>query len=95
MLTGRRNIHVDVVGNTTSDTRITDAIHDAGVQIESSEMMRRRYVQPFNRFFLQGSDELDSDLRYSQYSSGSCVFTPVGVNFHRYSARCCGISTVA
>ncbi|WP_433634808.1 Lrp/AsnC family transcriptional regulator [Halomicrococcus sp. NG-SE-24] len=57
MLTGRRNVHVDVVGTSTSDiTRITDAIHDLGVAIESSEMMRRRHVQPFNHFFLQGTD---------------------------------------
>jgi DNA-binding Lrp family transcriptional regulator len=59
MLTGRRNLHVDVVGTSTTDlTRITDAIHDTGVQIESSEMMRRRHVQPFNHFFLQGTDEV-------------------------------------
>ncbi|WP_158057917.1 Lrp/AsnC family transcriptional regulator [Halorussus halophilus] len=58
MLTGRRNVHVDVVGTSTSDiTRITDAIHDIGIEIESSEMMRRRHVQPFNHFFLQGTDE--------------------------------------
>jgi len=58
MLTGRRNIHADVVGTDTSDiTRITDAIHDLGVEIESSEMMRRRHVQPFNHFFLQGTPE--------------------------------------
>jgi DNA-binding Lrp family transcriptional regulator len=59
MLTGRRNIHIDVVGTNTSEiTRITDAIHDTGVQIESSEMMRQRHVQPFNHFFLQGSEEV-------------------------------------
>lgn len=59
MLTGRRNLHVDVVGTSTSDiTRITDAIHDAGVKIESSEMVRQHYVQPFNHFFLQGTDIL-------------------------------------
>ena len=58
MLTGKRNLHVDVVGTSTADiTRITDAIHDTGVEIESSEMMRRRHVQPFNHFFLQGTDE--------------------------------------
>ncbi|NHN40988.1 AsnC family transcriptional regulator [Halorubellus sp. JP-L1] len=57
MLTGRRNLHVDVVGTSTKDvTRITDAIHDIGVEIESSEMMRQRHVQPFNHFFLQGSE---------------------------------------
>lgn len=61
MLTGRRNVHVDVVGTSTSDiTRITDAIHDLGVEIESSEMMRRRHVQPFNHFFLQGTEEMDA-----------------------------------
>jgi DNA-binding Lrp family transcriptional regulator len=62
MLTGRRNIHVDVVGTNTSEiTRITDAIHDTGVQIESSEMMRQRHVQPFNHFFLQGTDDMATD----------------------------------
>lgn len=61
MLTGRRNMHVDIVGTSTTDvTRITDAIHDIGVEIESSDMMRRRYVQPFNHFFLQGSEDLDA-----------------------------------
>ena len=59
MLTGRRNIHVDVVGTSTAElTRITDSIHDIGVEIESSEMMRRRHVQPFNHFFLQGTDDM-------------------------------------
>ena len=38
MLTGRRNVHVDVVGTNSGDiTRITDAIHDIGVEIESSD----------------------------------------------------------
>lgn len=61
MLTGKRNLHVHVVGTGTEDiTRITDAIHDTGVQIESSEMMRKRHVQPFNHFFLQGTDETSS-----------------------------------
>ncbi|QLG27161.1 Lrp/AsnC family transcriptional regulator [Halorarum halophilum] len=61
MLTGRRNVHVDVVGTSTADiTRITDAIHDIGIEIDSSEMMRRRHVQPFNHFFLQGSELEDA-----------------------------------
>lgn len=61
MLTGRRNVHVDVVGTDSADiTRITDAIHDIGVQIESAEMLRQRYVQPFNHFFLQGSESIAS-----------------------------------
>lgn len=58
MLTGRRNLHVDVVGTSTTDlTRITDAIHDIDLKIESSEMMRKRHVQPFNHFFLQGTEQ--------------------------------------
>ena len=61
MLTGRRNIHVDVVGTSSRDiTRITDAIHDIGVEMESSEMMRQRHVQPFNHFFLQGTGDTDA-----------------------------------
>jgi len=61
MLTGRRNVHVDVVGTSTSDiNQITDKIHDIGVEIESSEMLRQRHVQPFNHFFLQGTEEMDA-----------------------------------
>ena len=61
MLTGKRNLHVDVVGTSSSDvTRITDAIHDIGVEIESSEMMRQRHMQPFNHFFLQGTKDMDA-----------------------------------
>ncbi len=69
MLTGQQNIHVDVVGADASDiTRITDAIHDTGVQIESSEMLRHRHVQPFNHFFLQGSE--DNDARNNTSDNG-------------------------
>jgi hypothetical protein len=55
MLTGRRNIDVDVVGTNKSDiTRITDAIHGLGVKVDSSEMMRKRHIQPFNHFSYKG-----------------------------------------
>uniref|UniRef100_UPI00300F18E3 Lrp/AsnC family transcriptional regulator n=1 Tax=Haladaptatus sp. ZSTT2 TaxID=3120515 RepID=UPI00300F18E3 len=58
MLTGRRNLHVDVVGTSSGDlTRITDSIHNIGGEIESSEVMRKRHVQPFNHFFLQGTEQ--------------------------------------
>lgn len=51
-LTGHRNLYVEAVGTDTADTaRITDAMHDIGVSIESSEIMRQRRVQPFNHFF--------------------------------------------
>ncbi|WP_424004188.1 Lrp/AsnC family transcriptional regulator [Haloarcula salina] len=59
MLTGRRNLHIDVVGTSKAEiTSITDKIHNTGVEIESSEMMRRRHVQPFNHFFLQGTEQM-------------------------------------
>ncbi len=71
MLTGRRNVHVDVVGTSTSEvTRITDAIHDIGVEIESSEMMRQRHVQPFNHFFLQGTEDMDARASESDEDDG-------------------------
>jgi len=51
-LTGRRNIHVEVVGKDTNDiVRITDAIHGLGVKVESSEIMKQRRIQPFNHFY--------------------------------------------
>lgn len=54
-LTGRRNIHVEVVGTSTSDvTRMTDAIHNLGLEIESSDIMKQRQVQPFNHFHYEG-----------------------------------------
>ena len=60
MLTGKRNVHVEVVGRDTNDiVRITDAIHDLGVEVESSEIMKRRKVQPFNHFyFSEGLEDL-------------------------------------
>jgi len=51
MVTGRRNLYVDVVtGDSPALTQITDEIHELGIEIESSELMRRRRVQPFNFF---------------------------------------------
>lgn len=51
MMTGRRNVHVEVVGTSTGDiTRISDAIHELGLEIESSELIKQRRIQPFNHF---------------------------------------------
>ncbi|WP_226022680.1 Lrp/AsnC family transcriptional regulator [Halomicrobium salinisoli] len=51
-LTGSCNLYVEAVGTGTSDTvRITDALHETGLSIDSSEIMRQRRVQPFNHFF--------------------------------------------
>lgn len=61
MLTGRQNIHVEDVGTSTEDiTRITDALHELGVTIDSSEIMRQRRIQLFNHFFFTGA--LDDDV---------------------------------
>lgn len=50
-LTGHRNLYVEVVGTGTADTvRITDALHDAGLSIEQSEIVNQRQVQPFDHF---------------------------------------------
>ncbi len=63
MMTGRRNIHVEVVGTSTTDiSRISDAIHELGLQIESSELMKRRLMQPFNHFHFSGGED-GSDSR--------------------------------
>ncbi|WP_254769305.1 Lrp/AsnC family transcriptional regulator [Salinilacihabitans rarus] len=51
-LTGRQNLYVEAVGTGTADTgRITDALHEIGLSIESSEILRQRRVQPFDHFF--------------------------------------------
>lgn len=61
-LTGHRNLYVNVVGLNASDVvRITDAIHELGMAIDSSEILRQRRVQPFNHFHfeLPADEELD------------------------------------
>lgn len=56
-LTGRQNLYVEVVAENTRDiARITDGIHDLGISIESSEIIRQRRVQPFNHFQFEPSD---------------------------------------
>lgn len=54
MVTGRRNVHVEVIGADTTDiSRITDAIHELGVEIESSEIMKQSRTQPFDHFHMR------------------------------------------
>lgn len=54
-LTGRRNLYVEVVGTTTTDiTRMTDSIHDLGLEIESSDILKQHRSQPFNHFHYEG-----------------------------------------
>lgn len=62
MLTGRRNIHAEVVGESTTDVvRITDAIHEMGVEVESSEIIKQRQSQPFNHFYFSDQFKGDED----------------------------------
>jgi len=61
MMTGRNNVHVEVVATSTSDiSRISDAIHELGLQIESTELIKHRRMQPFNHFHFDGGDEASS-----------------------------------
>lgn len=55
LLTGKRNLHVQAVGTSKSDvTRLTDAIHDLGLEIETADMVKQRQVQPFDQFHYEG-----------------------------------------
>jgi Lrp/AsnC family leucine-responsive transcriptional regulator len=61
-LAGRRNLYVEAVGTGTADTaRISDEMHDIGVSVESSEILRQRRVQPFNHFFFTDPYDHDGD----------------------------------
>jgi len=64
-LTGRRNVYVESIGTSTTDiTRISDAIHNLGLEIESSEILKQRRTQPFNHFHYEGEligEEVDED----------------------------------
>jgi DNA-binding Lrp family transcriptional regulator len=54
-LTGRRNLYVEAVGTTTTDiTRMTDSIHELGIEIESADIMKQRRRQPFDHFHYEG-----------------------------------------
>lgn len=54
-LTGRRNILVEAVGTSTSNiTRMSDAVHDMGLEIERSDLLKQRRVQPFDHFHYEG-----------------------------------------
>lgn len=66
LMTGRENIHIEVVGTSTTDiTRITDAIHSLGLRIESSELIRQRRIQPFNHFHYSGAEDENDEVSTS------------------------------
>ncbi len=66
MMTGRNNIHVEVVATSTGDiTCISDAIHELGLEIASSELMKTRKIQPFNHFHFSHSDNDEAGEMYN------------------------------
>lgn len=51
LLTGKRNLHVEVVClDTTTIETVTDELDEIGLEIESSEILRRNYNQPYSDF---------------------------------------------
>lgn len=62
-ITAQQNLYVEVVGSDTSDiTRMTEAVHDLGLEIERSDIVKQRRLQPFNHFhYHDGPDDADID----------------------------------
>lgn len=61
-LTGRRNIYVKAVGVSSADiTRITEAVHELGLEIESSDILKQHRIQPFDHFHYEGDATGASD----------------------------------
>lgn len=59
-VTGKENIFVEVVADTTQDmVRISDAVHELGLSVESSEIIRQRRIQPFDHFHFDPPESLD------------------------------------
>lgn len=53
LLAGQRNVHIDVVANTTEDLeRLTNTLHEIGLEIVSSELTKEMTIQPWNHFYV-------------------------------------------
>lgn len=53
LLSDQRNVHVDVVANETEDLeRLTNAIHDTGLEIINSGLVKDLITQPWNHFYV-------------------------------------------
>jgi DNA-binding Lrp family transcriptional regulator len=58
MMTGTENIEVTAVAPQADDlTRIALALDDLGLDVESEELIRHRYVRPFNHFGTEDASE--------------------------------------
>lgn len=54
-LTGKRNVHVHAVGTSKTDiTRLSSAIHELDLGIESTKIVNNRHTQPFDHFHYEG-----------------------------------------
>ena len=59
LLTGTRNLHVEVVATDSAEIeRVAEELDALGLEIEHSEILRREFDQPFDQF---GSDVVDSE----------------------------------
>lgn len=57
MLRGTRNVHVEAVSRNLEETeQTTQALDDLGLEIETSEIIKRQRTRPFDHF---GSDQTD------------------------------------
>lgn len=51
IMTGRGNVEITAVAPQNEDvTRVAKALDELGLEIESEELLRHRYVRPFNHF---------------------------------------------
>lgn len=63
-VTGERNLYVEAVGTDTADAvRISDDLHETGISVEQSEIVRQHRAQPFNHF---GVEELYGNVEESE-----------------------------
>jgi len=54
-VTGRPNRFVEAVGTATVDiTRMTDSVHELGLEIESPDRLKQHWSQPFDHFHYEG-----------------------------------------
>lgn len=62
LLAGAENYHVGAVGTDTDDvSRIANSIRDCGLEIVRSDVLDEEFVQPFNHFGSDVSDEDESE----------------------------------
>ncbi|WP_408957170.1 Lrp/AsnC family transcriptional regulator [Natrinema sp. 74] len=62
LLTGSRNVHVEVVGMNADDIETTTAeLDELGLEIDAAELLRSEFSRPFDCFRSGGTDDSDPD----------------------------------